>query len=160
MKAFCISLCLVFSVSCSTLKESLTFGAITGGTVGAIGGVALSPDSYSKAPNAALWGSLGALAGAAIGYYLFKEDPENKDLPSMILPEPKRKSIDEVENHVIVPKISRKYQIEKGPIPENLKDKVPSPFLIEHKIPERTEKLEDGRTLTIDEHTAWEVTYE
>lgn len=151
---------LSFISSCSTLKKSITLGTVLGGTIGATGGAALSPDSYSKMPNAVIWGGLGALTGAALGYYLFNDDPENKELPQMILPEPKTPSVEDVALPVIVPVSSKKYKVEKGPLPEDLRDKIPNPYIIEHLIPERVETLNNGRTLKIDEHKAYEVMYE
>lgn len=41
-------------------------------------GASLSPDRESKVPNMAVWGSIGALVGAGLGYIFFTDDPENK----------------------------------------------------------------------------------
>lgn len=145
---------------CSTLKKSMIYGGLGGAAVGAVAGINLSPDEYSKTANGMIWGGVGALIGAGMGYIFFSDDPENMDLPTMILPEEKRKSVDDVAYPQIIPSSVKAYKVEAGPLPDHLKGKAPNPLLIEHTIPERTEKLNGGRTITIDEHKAWEVTYE
>ena len=153
-------MCLVSS--CSTMRKSIFYGGIAGITLGVVGSSALSPNKESIAPNMAVWGSLGALIGAGLGYFFFMDDPENRDLPNMILPKQKDEinPMSKLESFTINPTDSKKYKVESGPIPEHLKDKVKAPFIIEHEIPERVEQLENGKTITVEQHKAWEYSYE
>lgn len=50
--------------------------------------------------------------------------------------------------------------MESGPLPDYLKDKVKAPVIIEHEIPERVEQLENGKTITVEKHKAWEYSFE
>lgn len=160
-------LILLFSIillvqSCSTLKKSLLYGGIAGGSIGVIAGNTLSPDSESRIPNMAVWGSLGLISGAALGYLFFADDPENRELPSMIVPNNEKGAISnsKFNEAIVIPTDSKKYEVETGPLPERLKGKVKKPFLIEHEIPERVEELKNGKTITIEAHKAWEVSFE
>lgn len=157
-----VSLIIIISLvsSCSTLRKSVFYGVLSGLTIGAVGGGTLSPNKESVAPNMMVWGSLGALIGAGLGYFFFMDDPENREMPSMILPKNKVDPVNKLETYSITPTDSKKYRVESGPIPENLKDKVKSPFIIEHEIPERVEQLENGKTITVEKHKAWEYSYE
>lgn len=151
--------------SCSSLKKSVFYGGLTGATLGIAGGGSLSPDKTSRNPNMAIWGSVGALIGAGLGYLFFMDDPENRELPTMLQGNGSNKIIDfapinQIEKVSITPKDSRKYKLEKGPLPDHLKDKVQTPFIIEHEIPERVEYLENGKAITIEQHKAWEIQYE
>jgi hypothetical protein len=161
LKILTLVLCLFIS-SCSTLRKSIFYGALSGITLGVVGGSTLSPDKESVAPNMAVWGSIGALIGVGLGYFFFMDDPENRDLPNMILPKKKmdENPISRMESVSITPTDSKKYKVETGPLPPNLKGKVKSPFIIEHEIPERVEQLENGKTITVEKHTAWEMSYE
>ncbi len=155
-----LALCLFIS-SCSTMRKSIFYGALSGITLDVVGGSTLSPDKESVAPNMAVWGSIGALIGVGLGYFFFMDDPENRDLPNMILPKQKELSpIGKLESFNITPTDSKKYKVESGPIPQHLKDKVKAPFIIEHEIPERVEQLENGKTITVEKHKAWEYSYE
>jgi hypothetical protein len=148
--------------SCSTMRKSIFYGGLSGVTLGVVGSSALSPNKESVAPNMAVWGSVGALIGAGLGYFFFMDDPENRDLTNMIMPKQKIEMapITKLETFTIKPTDSKKYKIESGPIPEHLKDKVKAPFIIEHQIPERVEQLENGKTITVEQHKAWEYSYE
>jgi len=152
----------LFISSCSTMRKSIFYGGLTGITLGVVGGSTLSPDKESVAPNMAVWGSIGALIGIALGYFFFMDDPENRDLPNMIIPKQKdeQNPINKLESFNIEPTDSKKYKVESGPIPEHLKNKVKAPFIIEHEIPERVEQLENGKTITVEQHKAWEYSYE
>lgn len=159
---FLIWLSLFFFNSCSSMRKSIVYGGIAGATIGAVAGNALSPDSESRIPNTAVWGSIGVLGGALLGYLFHMDDPENRELPSMILPEgeaplSRDKKLNEA---LVIPADSKKYKVETGPLPTHLKGKVKNPFIIEHIIPERVEELKNGKTITIESHKAWEVSFE
>lgn len=146
--------------SCSSLRKSVVYGSLGGASLGAMAGSSLSPDSYSKTPNALIWGGLGTLIGAGLGWFFYQDDPENKELPSMIRPESRKKEVDHYSAPIIIPEISKKYKIESSPLPDYLKNKVPNPYVIEHVIPEQIQKLDNGRSITVEEHKAWEISFE
>ena len=166
MKHLVLIAVLFMTTSCSTMRKSIIYGGLSGTSLGAVGGAMLSPDKPSKAPNMAVWGSVGALVGATLGYIFFMDDPENKDLPTMLQGRDAKKEnfdlapVNRIPPTTITPKDSKKYKLETGPLPEHLKGKVQTPFIIEHDIPERVEKLENGKAITIEGHKAWEVDYE
>lgn len=155
---------LVFACSCSTLKKSIFYGGLGGMALGISGGASLSPDKESRVPNMAVWGSIGALLGAGLGYIFFTDDPENRDLPNMILPPSKTKERASLHEEGLIQKVeptsSKKYKLETGPLPPHLKGKVKTPVVIEHDIPETIEQLEGGKTITVEQHKAWEIDYE
>jgi hypothetical protein len=162
MKSISMLLILILLSSCSSLRKSFVYGGITGGVLGATAGNMLSPNKESISPNMAIWGGLGALIGAGLGYFFWKDDPENKELPSMMIPMSTKMNVptDEYEKGLVIPSSSKKYKVENGPVPEYLQGKVSKPYVIEHVIPERTEKLINGKSITIESHKAWEVTFE
>lgn len=149
-------------ISCSSLKKSVIYGGLAGAAIGAAAGNALSPNPESRMPNTAVWGSLGLLGGAALGYLFHMDDPENRELPSMILPSGEAPSAKDkkLNEAIVIPSDSRKYKVEAGPLPTHLKGKVKNPYIIEHVIPERVEELRNGKTITIEAHKAWEVSFE
>lgn len=163
MKKKLILLITLFTIgSCSSLNKSIIYGGIAGTAIGAVAGNALSPDAESRMPNTAVWGSIGALGGAALGYLFHMDDPDNRDLPSMILPsgEPSPSRDKKLNEAIVIPADSKKYKVETGPLPTHLKGKVKNPYIIEHVIPERVEELKNGKTITIEAHKAWEVSFE
>ena len=166
-KILLLSALILTSTSCSTMRKSIFYGGLSGATLGIVGSATLSPNKESVAPNMAIWGSLGALVGATLGYLFFMEDPENRELPSMMPSGGAQKNkaesfapINRIEAVTITPTDSKKYKLESGPLPDHLKGKVQTPFIIEHDIPERVEHLENGKAITVEQHKAWEVDYE
>lgn len=160
MKTIILLIVMTQFVSCSTLRKSVVWGGVTGATIGATAGSAFSPDKYSRGANSMIFGGLGALVGAGLGWLFFSENPDNKELPSMILKESKPTSAEIAESETrIVPNESRIYKVKELELPENLKKKVQAPTVIEHLIPERQEKS-GGKSVIIQEHKAWEVLYE
>jgi hypothetical protein len=148
-------------VSCTTLRKSLVYGGLSGAAIGGFAGSSLSPDDYSRTPNALIWGGVGLAAGAALGYFFFNDDPENRELPQMILKDEKKiKTSEDFSAPIIIPTTATKYRVKDVELPDSLKSKVPRPSIIELTIPERIQKLENGRTLVIEEHKATEVVYE
>lgn len=167
LKIICLSLILLITTSCSTMSKSVFYGSLSGISLGIAGSATLSPNKESIAPNMAVWGSIGALVGAILGYFFFIDDPENRELPSMMPSGStfRKKAefispINKLEAATITPIGSKKYKLESGPLPSHLKGKVQTPFIIEHEIPERVEQLENGKAITVEQHKAWEVDYE
>ena len=157
-------LILVLFSSCSTLKRSITSGALIGGVLGGTGGAVFSPDNESTNKNAYLGGVLGALLGAGAAY-LIHNDPKKKIKESMLIDNP-------VENHKEVPlfdfspelkniqpevnfKPVKKYEVPQEKLPPELEGKVKKQFIIEYQSEART--LEIGnRTIQISPFKAWE----
>lgn len=166
-KLMSLSILLLITSSCSTMRKSVFYGGLSGASLGLVGSATLSPNKESMAPNMAIWGSVGALVGATLGYLFFMDDPENRELPSMMPSGASNRfrpedlaPINKIESATITPTDSKKYKLESGPLPDHLKGKVQTPFIIEHEIPERVEHLENGKAITVEQHKAWEVDYE
>src|SRR5690606_16296373 len=140
-------LILMTLTSCSTLRKSVTSGALIGGVVGASGGAIFSPDNYSRDKNAYLGGVIGALAGAGIAY-LLHDEPKKKIASPMLLDEP-------LQTHKEVPifdfspelkhirpevnfKPMKKYQVPLEKLPPELEGKVKKQFIIEYESDART----------------------
>ena len=161
MRNICFLVLLLSLVSCSSLRKSLVYGGLSGAAIGGFAGSSLSPDAYSRTPNALIWGAVGLATGAALGYFFFNDDPENRELPQMILKdEMKMKTSGDFAAPIIIPTEATMYRINDGELPASLRSKVPKPSIIELTIPERIQKLQNGRTLVIEEHKATEIVYE
>jgi hypothetical protein len=161
MKNSILIMILLSISSCSSLRKSLVYGGLSGAAIGGFAGSSLSPDAYSRTPNALIWGGVGLAAGAALGYFFFNDDPENRELPQMILKDEKRmKTSEDFSAPIIIPTSATKYEVRDVELPQSLKSKIPKPSIIELTIPERIQKLDNGRTLIIEEHKATEVVYE
>lgn len=157
---------LFFITGCSTLKQSMTTASILGGVAGGLAGGMLSPNKASVAPNAAVFGALGAIVGGASAYYLHKSDPENFPIEPMTLDSDKLQSNyseSSEENAGFTPVFklnpSKKYLVPTEPLPDQLMGKVKKQYLIEYETPEQMIQLE-GKTLIIPPFKAWEHSYE
>jgi len=167
MKTKLLAILLVCS-SCSTLKKSLTSGALIGGLVGGTGGAVFSPDEQSTNKNAYLGGMLGAVAGAGLAYLLF-DDPKKKIKESMLLDGP-------MQNHKEVPlfdfspelknikpevnfKPVKKYEVPQEKLPKELEGKVKKQFILEYQSEAQTIEI-GNRTIQISPFKAWEHIYE
>jgi hypothetical protein len=154
--------------SCSTLKRSVTSGALVGGLVGGSGAAIFSPDEESTDKNAYLGSIFGALAGAGIAYLMY-DDPKKKLKQSMLIDNP-------VQNHKEVPlfdfspelknikpevnfKPVKKYEVPQEKLPRELEGKVKKQFIIEYESKSQTINI-GNRTIEISPFKAWEHVYE
>ncbi len=172
IKKLLVISCLISLSGCSTLRGSLTAGSIIGGSLGAAGGVIFSPDKSSVPGNALIFGALGAGAGAMIAHYFFTNDPENRDLKQMMVPElaPINKKGEESplfdfnpELKNIKPDLSfkpvKKYEVPIEALPESLKGKVKKQYLLEYEAESKTIQYE-GKTIEVGPFKAYEHVYE
>lgn len=149
--------------SCSSLNKSVIYGGATGAITGAIAGRMLSPDKESNNFNAGLGAISGAIVGAGISYLLYKEDPENKTLTTMIVPKENTYEKKKINWDDLGLKInSQHYRVkpDTSNIPEHLKDKVKDQIITEKTIPERVEKDEDGKSVYYPEQKIIEFNYD
>jgi len=154
--------------SCSTLKKSITSGALVGGLVGGTGGAVFSPDRESTDKNAYLGGIVGALAGIGLAY-LFYDSPKKKVKESMLLDQ-------QLQNHKEVPlfdfspelknikpevnfKPIKKYEVPLEKLPKELEGKVKKQFILEYQSESQTIEV-GNRTIQISPFKAWEHIYE
>lgn len=166
MKAlYLISIALILS-SCSTLKKSIIYPSVGGLIVGAAGGHALSDEEkgHSKGGNAAIYGGIGALVGAGLGYLLYKDHPENKKLNHMISVEEELKSYQAQEREY--PELRGKkldgyfkLPISTKEIPKNLMDKLKTPTVKVYEIPSKVIE-EDGKQIVIEKTKGYEYVLE
>jgi hypothetical protein len=171
-----INFILIFLLSimfsgCSTLRGSITAGGIIGGTLGAMSGAIFSPNKDSVPGNALVFGAMGAGAGALLANYLYTNDPENRDLKQMMVPElaPINKKEEaplfdfhpELKN--IKPDLSfkpvKKYEVPIEKLPDNLQGKVKKQYLMEYESEGKTIQYE-GKTIDIGPFKAYEHVYE
>jgi hypothetical protein len=157
--------------SCSSLRGTLITGSIIGGSIGAMSGVVFSPNKASTPGNALIFGTIGAGLGALLGHYFYTNDPENRDLKQMILPDDKQKnSKTEVPLFDFNPDLKnirpdvtfkpvKKYEVPMEKLPKNLEGKVKKQFLMEYETEGKTIQYE-GRTIEIAPFKAWEHVYE
>ena len=171
MRISLISLILVLLSGCSSLRGSLSTGAIIGGSLGAMSGMVFSPNKESRNGNALIFGALGAGAGALLANYLYTSDPENRDLKQMMIPDdPLKKMSDEVplfdftpELKNIKPELSfkpvKKYEVPIEKLPDELKGKVKKQYLLEYETEAKTIQYQ-GKTIEISPFKAYEHVYE
>lgn len=157
--------------SCSSLRGSISTGAIIGGSLGAMSGMVFSPNKESRNGNALVFGALGAGAGALLAHYLYTNDPENRDLKQMMIPDdPLKNKSSEVplfdfspELKNIKPELSfkpiKKYEVPIEKLPEELKGKVKKQYLLEYETEAKTIQYQ-GKTIEISPFKAYEHVYE
>jgi hypothetical protein len=161
----------LFFSGCSSLRGSITTGSIIGGSLGAMSGVVFSPNKESRNGNALIFGALGAGAGALLAHYLYTNDPENKDLKQMMIPDdPLKKKGEEVplfdfspELKNMKPELSfkpiKKYEVPIEKLPESLQGKVKKQYLLEYESEAKTIQYQ-GKTIEISPFKAYEHVYE
>lgn len=171
-KIIILTTCLFTFAGCSTLRGSITAGSLIGGSLGTAGGAIFSPNKNSTPGNALVFGALGAGAGAFIAHYFFTNDPENRDLKQMMVPElaPINKKGEESplfdfnpELKNIKPDLSfkpvKKYEVPIEALPESLKGKVKKQYLLEYEAESKTIQYE-GKTIEVGPFKAYEHVYE
>lgn len=155
---------------CSSLRGSITVGSIIGGTLGAMSGVVFSPNKESRNGNALIFGTVGAASGALLSHYFYTNDPENRDLKQMIIPNDPLKKNTEVplfdfspELKNIKPELSfkpiKKYEVPIEKLPESLQGKVKKQYLLEYESEAKTIQYQ-GKTIEIAPFKAYEHVYE
>lgn len=161
----------LFLSGCSSLRGSISTGTIIGGSLGAMSGVVFSPNKESRNGNALIFGALGAGVGALLAHYLYTNDPENKDLKQMMIPDdPLKKKGEEVplfdfspELKNMKPELSfkpiKKYEVPIEKLPESLQGKVKKQYLLEYESEAKTIQYQ-GKTIEISPFKAYEHVYE
>lgn len=160
----------LFISGCSSMKRSAISGAFLGGIAGALGGSIFTPKpsvSGNKEKNAFLFGSIAALVGSGIGYLIYEKPLDQRLQNQMILEESEKNEIPFIQEDSFFKGIKRefklralkKYEVPLENLPENLKGKAKKQFVMEYLIPEEVIDL-DNRTITVEEHKAYENMYE
>lgn len=171
LKFFILLFIIIFNTGCSTFRSSITVGAVLGGSLGAMSGVVFSPNKESRNGNALVFGAVGAGVGAFLAHYFYTNDPENRDLKQMIIPDdPLKKKNEEVplfdfspELKNIKPELSfkpiKKYEVPIEKLPESLQGKVKKQYLLEYESEAKTIQY-NGKTIEISPFKAYEHVYE
>ena len=155
------------------MERSALAGAISGGGLGATGGAVFSPRQEDRDKNAYLFGVLGSLVGAGIGYLLFDTPQKNKLQSPMLLDEKESKQSRQIkelplfdfapELKDIKPEVTfeptGRYEVPLKDVPPELEGKVRQQHIIEYEAHAKTIEL-DNRTIEISPFKAWEVIYE
>jgi hypothetical protein len=150
--------------SCSTLKKTLIYSAMSGGLAGVAGGIALSPNRQSSGANAAVFGLIGASVAAMTGYALYQDDPRNYKLRHMLI-DKKTINPNEIEiglgNLKIDANLEKKeaHRVPVTNLPEKLKGKVNKQYLIKYQSKERYVK-KGSKTFYIPPFEVFEHTYD
>ena len=161
-----IATCMAIS-SCSSMKKTIIYSSLAGGVAGVSTGVLLSPNQKSNAPNAALFGILGAGITALTSAILYKKDPRNYSLKNMLLGKSERNNSSnklaiDVGHLKIDANIKEAYRVPLKKLPKKLKskiaDKIGRQYLIRHQSPERV--VRDGhQTFYIPAFEVYEHAY-
>lgn len=148
---------------------------MTGGALGASGGAVFSPSDEDRDKNAYLFGVLGALLGAGVGYLLYDEPQNNKLQSPMLLEDVPKERFEQTHKEELplfdfAPELAEvrpevnfkpvgRYEVPLKEVPPELEGKVRQQYIIEYEAEARTIEL-DNRTIEISPFKAWEVIYE
>lgn len=148
-------------VSCSSLNKTMIYSGLAGAVIGGFAGRALSPDRESDNFNTLLGAGLGSASGAAIGTYFFMDDPDNRSMKTMLVPDTKKGEIPK-DLDIGIPLSEKLYTVmpDTSAIPEHLKDKVKKQVIVEKTMAERVIKGEGTKTIVIPQSTVIEVDYQ
>lgn len=165
-KSLTLILLITFS-SCSTLKKTIIYSSLAGATVGATSGVLLSPNKESRGANAVVFGLVGAGVAGLLGYALYKDDPRNYKLNSMLLDKENNEIITDpnllqidLEGLNINANLNKNeiYEVPLKDLPKELEGKVNKQFLIKYKSKERYIK-KGNKTFYIPSFNLYEHSY-
>ena len=149
---------LLFSVlSCSTLRKTILYSALSGGMAGAATGKALSPNKSSNGGNMAFFALGGAAIAAGIGYALYQDDPRNYKLKHMLLGKNLNLEVGDLEVNAELDQ-KKIYHVPIIPLPEKLKEKVGKQYLIKHRAREQFIK-KGKKTFYIPSFNVFEHSY-
>lgn len=169
MKKFILIILCLQLANCSSIKKQTLYsglaGAILGGVIGSQLGKELSPNEESNKLNQGLGTGAGLLTGAylggKIGEALWEDNPENHQLPTLLLPDgpqavppsntPKIK--------IITPTNPQKIKIATE-MPDFLRGKVKEANILTYEIEAYEEETEEGRKIYHEPHKAYEYTFE
>ena len=138
-----ILILLLFLCSCSSMKRTILYSSLAGGMAGATAGALLSPDKESTGFNTAIFGLTGAAVTALAGYMMYEDDPRNKKLKNMLMPDGEKKRPGMVEIDLgdlkIEAQMDKKeaYKVPLKKLPEALRGKVKKQYLIKYESKER-----------------------
>lgn len=155
-----ILLSLIFC-SCSSMKKTLIYSSLAGGLAGTTMGIVLFPNPESRLGNALVFGGLGAGSAAFMGYLLYRDDPRNYHLKSMLL-ENRPQEINLPLGNLNIRAVLQSEEAYKLPVkklPPKLKGKVGKQYLIRYKAKERYIK-QGGKTYYIPEFEIYEHSFE
>lgn len=168
MNKFLSFVCLIFLLSCSSLKRQKMAGALLGsvalGTAGNIIGKELSPNPQSNRINQALGsvlgGGMGFYLGSKAGELLWQENPEHQKMETLLF-EKRKSSSSQNKNkiQILAPQNLEKIKL-KSKLPPFLKGKVKEASVVSYDLPPFEEQTEDGRTIYHEAHKAYEYVLE
>lgn len=147
--------------SCSSIEKSMIYSGIAGAVIGGFVGRYASPDRESDKINIAIGSMIGGVGGAGVGAYFFKQDPDNRNMKTMLNNSTGKQ--DNLKNFEIGVPISEKFYTvtpDTSNIPAHLKDKVKKQIIIEKTIPERVVNGEGGKATLIPETKVIEFDYQ
>ena len=134
-KLLTMLLCLSIA-SCSTLRKTVVYSALSGSLAGVASGAALSPNRDSRGGNMLLFGLGGAALAAGIGYALYQDDPRNYKLKHMLLGEKLDIDLGDLKIAARLDQ-DQSYRVPLIPLPNKLKDKVSRQYLMQYHSREK-----------------------
>ena len=146
--------------SCSSIEKSMIYSGLAGAVIGGFVGRFASPDRESDKLNMALGSMIGGVAGAGVGAYFYKIDPDNRTMKTML--DMKNGKQDDMKNFEIGIPITEKFYTvtpDTSNIPDHLKSRVKKQIIIEKTIPERVVTGIGGKTTLIPETKVIEFDY-